>query len=54
MDKPFNHTSRSIALQEKASNPERTLDFPPVWQVHHKETPETEPIALRRVRRAQA
>jgi hypothetical protein len=24
--------------QQQASNPERTLDFPPVWQVHHENT----------------
>jgi hypothetical protein len=30
------------------------LDFPPVWPVHHEKAPSAEPIAFRRVRRAQA
>ena len=40
--------------QEHGSNPERSLDFPPVWQVHHENAPSAKPVALRLVRWAQA
>jgi hypothetical protein len=41
-------------VPEQASNPVvQTQDFLPAWQVHYENAPSTEPIALRRVRRAQ-
>jgi hypothetical protein len=37
----------------QASNPEKTLEVLPAWHVHYENAPLAEPIALRRMRRAQ-
>jgi hypothetical protein len=38
-DKAFQAHEPQYRTLEQASNSGETLDFPPVWQVHHKKAP---------------